>query len=182
MEPLNKKERQVNIGIFVLILLLTLLPICAGVYLFARTDAHENELLRTKVGAMKVYEEEEGNIAQMQQEITLKVKAVIEELNKVSPSKDMSGELADQIYSLPTSLKDQLTYLNRNVVGQEKKKDTALMIEMCIALQLYNEGYKNLYDEKDQMLRTINDMQDDITRIKNVAIQYNVPPSELVVR
>lgn len=131
---------------------------------------------------MKVYEEEEGNIAQMQQEITLKVKAVIEELNKVSPSKDMSGELADQIYSLPTSLKDQLTYLNRNVVGQEKKKDTALMIEMCIALQLYNEGYKNLYDEKDQMLRTMNDMQDDITRIKNVAIQYNVPPSELVVR
>lgn len=182
MEPLNKKERQVNIGSFVLILLLTLLPICAGVYLFARTDAHENELLRTKVGAMKVYEEEEDNIAQKQQDITLKVKALIEELNKVSTSKDMSGELADQIYGLPTSLKDQLTDLNRSVVGQEKKNDTSLMIDMCLALQHYNEGYKDLYDEKDVMKRTTEENANELARIKRVAEQYGAPLSELITK
>lgn len=170
-----------NIMSFVLILLLTVLPICAGVYLFARTDAHENELLRTKVGAMKVYEEEEDDIDRMEADIISTVTALDENINKVTIAKDMTGELGDQIAGYPTSLKEKLVELNGKVIGQEKKKDIGIMLEMCKALKSYNDNiYTILYDEKEDMRKNSERIQLDLDRIKNVARQHGAAESELI--
>ena len=58
MEPINKKERRVSILSFLGIFLLAIVPICIGVYLFARVDNVENRHLRALVKSQQSTAEE----------------------------------------------------------------------------------------------------------------------------
>jgi methyl-accepting chemotaxis protein len=162
MEPINKKERRMSILSFLGVFLLTILPICIGVYLFARVDNVENRHLRALVKSQQSTAEESEEVGFTEKELSQQIL----ELNKFLESKtevispNLHSEVVDkmsEIGSTSSKLYDQLE-------SQDRKEYVSMIQQMKSSMNKFNAIYKMISENYEDAQNEIDDKEETIER------------------
>ncbi len=140
MRPLNSKERRVKFLLFVLLFVLSTLPLLVLVYQYGKLDVAENDFLREEYEKCQLTQSVKQKDQAKMDKVKLQVKEVRELL--ANKSSDMNALRSNNYAEIASKIKE--IKINEVPLYDETDESLKLMVEdLSASLDLMNEVYRS---------------------------------------
>jgi predicted RNase H-like nuclease len=164
MKPINASQRRKAFFSYLIIFLITLLPICFSIYMYGRVDQVENAFLREK------YEEKKKQTGEISNERIVYSKLennALELKRKVTEAADRAtkSQQAGNILSKIQEVEGALGEFRNNTynAGRASATDSALvriLDDQLITLTALNGIYRETFDDLDEKSDNYDDLKE----------------------
>lgn len=158
MKPVNSAQRRKAFLSYLLVFVITLLPICLSIYLYGRVDHAENDFLREKYRRSQQIQEvkySESRIYNSLNQDIISVENQITQSQAIAVTSPESGNIEPKISALKRSLRE----VDSELSGEKLNATEAQMLEMirtqaeCLEKMngIYRSTFQKLRDEREEV-------------------------------